>query len=117
MKGALSTHVLDTARGRPAEGVEIELARMSGDSAVPLKTAVTNADGRTDEPLLAGAAFTPGSYRILFRVGDYYRRRGHPDAGKFLDAVPVVFSVDDPSAGCHVPLLVTPWSYSTYRGS
>ncbi len=117
MKGRLSTHVLDTTRGVPAVGVRVELSRVSAGAVTALKTAVTNVDGRTDKPLLEGPDFTPGTYRIVFHVGDYYRGQGHPDAGRFLDEVPVVFVVDDPDAGYHVPLLVTPWSYATYRGS
>jgi len=115
MRGRLSTHVLDAARGAPADGVRVELCRVSGEAIIAVKTVVTNVDGRT--ALLEGAAFAPGSYRIVFHVGEYYRRQGHPDAGRFLQNVPVDFSVDDPAAGYHVPLLVTPWSYTTYRGS
>jgi 5-hydroxyisourate hydrolase len=109
----LSTHVLDQAHGKPAAGVLVSLYR--GDT--PIVTMTTNADGRTDAPLLSGDAFTPGDYRIEFAVGDYFAATGNADAKKFLDVVPIVFRVDDPARGYHVPLLVTPWSYSTYRGS
>lgn len=100
----LTTHVLDTARGRPAAGVAIELAR--GGKVVA--SAVTNADGRLDEPF---AGIEAGEYELTFAVGDYFGERA------FLDRVPVRFRIADPEAHYHVPLLVSPWSYSTYRGS
>ncbi len=115
--GALTTHVLDTASGIPAAGIRVELLRGSGADASSLTSVTTNADGRAGAPLLEGAALAPGTYTLLFFVGDYYRDRGHPDAGRFLDRVPVVFVVTDASARYHVPLLVSPWSYATYRGS
>jgi 5-hydroxyisourate hydrolase len=102
---SLTTHVLDTARGIPAAGVAIELRR--GDELLAAVT--TNADGRTDEPLLD--ELEAGEYEITFAVGDYFGER------EFLDRVPVRFSIADPGAHYHVPLLVSPWSYSTYRGS
>ena len=111
--GKLSTHVLDTAHGRPAAGVSVALFR---DGAL-VGSVTTNADGRTDAPLAVGDAFTPGIYRLEFAVGDYFASLGHADAKRFLDVVPVVFVVDDASRGYHVPLLVSPWAYSTYRGS
>jgi 5-hydroxyisourate hydrolase len=101
----ITTHVLDTARGRPAAGVAIELTR--GGAVVARAT--TNADGRTDEPLLRDAE--AGEYELVFAVGDYFGGDG------FLDRVPVRFRIADPEAHYHVPLLVSPWSYSTYRGS
>jgi 5-hydroxyisourate hydrolase len=103
--------VLDTARGRPAAGVAIELARLGGGNRDVLRTVTTNADGRTDEPLLADGELTAGAYEMVFAVGDYFGGEG------FLDDVPVRFSVADADAHYHVPLLVSPWSYSTYRGS
>lgn len=106
----LSTHVLDTARGRPAVGVTIELWT-AGDSRELLKTARTNADGRTDAPLLSGETMRAGTYELLFHVGDYFGERS------FLDRVPIRFTISDPAAKYHVPLLVSPWAYSTYRGS
>ncbi len=105
---SLTTHVLDVARGRPAAGVAIELAR--GDRV--LATAVTNADGRTDAPLLE--RLETGTYELRFAVGDYFAAGGEPP---FLDVVPVRFGVSDPEAHHHVPLLVAPGGYSTYRGS
>ena len=110
MSGRLTTHVLDTARGRPAAGIPVELARLEGDRREILRTVRTNADGRTDEPLLDGAELRAATYEIVFDVG------GHFDDG-FLERVPVRFTIGDPGAHYHVPLLVSPWSYSTYRGS
>ena len=107
MSAKLSTHVLDTAHGRPAAGMKVEL--WSGETL--LKTAITNADGRTDAPLLSGSELAAGEYEIVFHVGDYFGAR------EFLDRVPVRFLISDPTAGYHVPLLCSPWAYSTYRGS
>lgn len=113
MPAKLSTHVLDTASGRPAVGVRIKLYR--GTHFV--REATTNADGRTDAPLLSGEEVVAGEYRIEFDVGAYFLASGHPDGGKFLGVVPVMFQIADASASYHVPLLVSPWAYSTYRGS
>ena len=115
----LTTHVLDTARGRPAAGMALELARLdeNGGRQV-LKSVHTNADGRTDEPLLSEGESVRGMYEIVFEVGEYFA--GRPEAGDgspFLDRVPLRFGISDPSAHYHVPLLASPWSYSTYRGS
>jgi 5-hydroxyisourate hydrolase len=112
--GWLSTHVLDTANGRPAAGLEIELFKIKGDERSALKTVRTNADGRTDEPLLNEDEFERGIYEIVFHVGEYFGEGGEPP---FLDRVPLRFGVSDPEAHYHVPLLASPWSYSTYRGS
>ena len=114
----LSTHVLDTVKGGPAAGMRIALHRIDAEG-LPrhVKTVTTNADGRTDEPLLAGDALAAGTYRLVFHVGDYFAAAGSPDACRFLRDVPVEFGIDDPAASYHVPLLVSPWSYSTYRGS
>lgn len=114
----LTTHVLDTAHGRPAAGVSLDLYALAGDRPTLLAQAVTNADGRTDQPLLAGAAFKPGTYELVFHVAAYFRALGVPvSAVPFLDKVPVRFGISDASGHYHVPLLVSPWSYSTYRGS
>ena len=110
MSGRLTTHVLDTARGRPAAGIPIELARLDGERREVLRSLSTNADGRTDEPLLDGGELSAGTYELTFSVG------GHFGEG-FLDRVPVRFTIADADAHYHVPLLVSPWSYSTYRGS
>ncbi len=115
--GRLSTHVLDVASGVPAAGMRIDLLRGAAAAAVTLKSLVANTDGRVDGPLLAGPELSPGTYQLVFHVGSYFRGRGHPDAGKFLDLVPVVFIVSEGEGTYHVPLLVSPWSYSTYRGS
>jgi 5-hydroxyisourate hydrolase len=122
MPGLLTTHVLDTARGRPAAGMRLELFRLDHPAAYErslLKETHTNADGRTDAPLLAEDELSPGTYELVFEVGAYFA--GHPEAGSarpsFLDFVPIRFGVADPAAHYHVPLLASPWSYSTYRGS
>jgi len=116
--GRLSTHVLDTTIGRPAAGVTIALARRSGNAWTPLKSVVTNADGRTDQPLLEGDALSTGRYRLEFHIGDYFRKAGAKLADPpFFDVVPIEIGIADPSLHYHVPLLCTPWSYSTYRGS
>jgi 5-hydroxyisourate hydrolase len=117
MSGRLTTHVLDTARGRPAAGVAIELRRVGEDA--PLAQVRTNADGRTDAPLLAGPHLAPGVYELLFHVGPYFASTLGPAAPDppFLDRVPVRVGIADPDAHYHVPLLASPWSYSTYRGS
>jgi 5-hydroxyisourate hydrolase len=115
--GKLSTHVLDTSRGRPAAGVRVELFRLEGAVPQLVKSSVTNADGRTEAPLLSGAELTAGEYRLVFYVADYFAAGGIADAGKFLTVVPIDFVVADPAASYHVPLLVSPWGYTTYRGS
>jgi 5-hydroxyisourate hydrolase len=112
MPGALSTHVLDTAQGRPAPGVKIELWSLAGPSRTLVKTVVTNADGRTDTPLLTVAEMRAGEFELVFFVGDYFKREQ-----PFLDRVPVRFRIASPEASYHVPLLCSPWSYTTYRGS
>ncbi len=118
MPAQLSTHVLDTAHGCPAGGMTVELWSLSGKQPFLIKSVRTNANGRTDQPLLAGAEMQAGRYEIVFLVGDYFAARG-PASGSvpFLDRVPVRFGIGDRSASYHVPLLVSPWSYTTYRGS
>lgn len=118
--GRLSTHVLDVASGRPAQGVALELRRLGPDgSAALIARAVTNKDGRTDAPLLVGDDVRAGSYEIVFYVGDYFRAQGSAGLAEppFLDQVPIRFGIADPDGHYHVPLLVSPWSYATYRGS
>ena len=118
MPAKLSTHVLDLARGCPARDVQIELWSLAGGTRKLLKTVRTNADGRTDEPLLAAEQLQAGCYELVFYVGDYFAGEvpaGPP--GRFLDRVPVQFGIVDPTVSYHVPLLVSPWAYSTYRGS
>ena len=118
-EGRLTTHVLDTAAGRPAAGLRIELWSVRPDGARDLvREAVTNGDGRIDGALLSGAAFVTGSYELVFHAGDYLRAAGHALADPaFLDIVPIRFGIADASAHYHVPLLISPYGYSTYRGS
>ena len=112
--GRLSTHVLDTSSGRPGGNVRVVLRRAGGAVLADVRT---NADGRTDKPLLEGAAFRTGAYELTFHVGDYFRAKGTPLADPpFLDVIPLRFSIAD-DADYHVPLLVSPFGYSTYRGS
>ena len=113
MPAKLSTHVLDTAHGCPASGMKIELWSLEGEERTLVTTAKTNVDGRTEAPLLAA-----GHYEIIFFVGDYFAAKS-PTLPKirFLDKVPVRFGIADAGASYHVPLLCSPWSYSTYRGS
>ena len=111
MSGRLTTHVLDTARGRPAAGIPLELARVDGERREVLRSLTTNADGRTDEPLLDGGELSTGTYELVFSVGEHFGNEG------FLDREPVRYTIADADAHYHVPLLVSPWSYSTYRGS
>jgi 5-hydroxyisourate hydrolase len=116
--GRLTTHVLDTTHGRPAAGMRVELLRLdaSGERYV-VKAVRTNADGRTDVPLLADEELASGVYEIVFEVGEYFRGEPGVLEPPFLDRVPIRFGVSDPDAHYHVPLLASAWSYSTYRGS
>jgi 5-hydroxyisourate hydrolase len=114
--GRLSTHVLDTALGKPAAGVVVTLDRLIDDTWRPVAEAKTNLDGRTDEPMLSGEAFATGTYMLSFHIGDYFRQIGTAEPA-FLDIIPVRFTITDLAGHYHVPLLATPWSYSTYRGS
>jgi 2-oxo-4-hydroxy-4-carboxy-5-ureidoimidazoline decarboxylase len=117
--GRLSTHVLDTHSGRPAAGIAVELMELSefGEARVVTRT-VTNDDGRTDQPLIGGQPVPIGRYQLTFSVGAYFAERQVPMSDPpFLDQIPLRFSVSDPEGHLHVPLLVTPWSYATYRGS
>jgi 5-hydroxyisourate hydrolase len=116
--GQLTTHVLDTANGCPAAGMRVTLFRIEPAGASLIKSLVLNADGRADGPLLDDAAFRTGRYRLDFAVGAYFAARGDALADPpFLDQVPLDFGIADVKAHYHVPLLVSPWSYSTYRGS
>ncbi|MGO4563870.1 hydroxyisourate hydrolase [Rhizobium sp. 2YAF20] len=115
----LTTHVLDTAIGKPAEGLKIDLYRLEGDARVHLKTLTTNADGRVDGgPILVDESFRIGTYELIFYAGDYLRGTGAPLTDPaFLDLVPIRFGISDVTAHYHVPLLISPYGYSTYRGS
>lgn len=116
--GRLTTHVLDTTHGLPGAEIKVELYKINEDSTEKLATVITNSDGRTDAPILAGNDFRPGKYQLVFYVADYYRSKGvELDGVPFLDDVVIRFGLDDPEAHYHVPLLVSPYSFSTYRGS
>lgn len=119
LNGRLSTHVLDNHAGRPAKGMWLALRELSGhDDPRIIARVQTNADGRTDAPLISGRPVPIGQYELLFSVADYYRERNvQLSEPPFLDVVPIRFSIAEPEGHCHVPLLVTPWSYGTYRGS
>jgi len=117
MGGYLTTHVLDTANGTPAAGLEIELYRIFGERRTRVASATTNADGRTDAPILPEAAFTPGIYELVFHAGAWLDAIGAPGAHpRFLGEVPIRFGMSEPTH-YHVPLLLSPFGYSTYRGS
>ena len=109
--GRLTTHVLDTARGKPGAGIAVELYRLENEIGTLVAKATTNRDGRTDAPLLEGASFRAGTYQLLFRLGAHFAGEG------FLDAVPIRFTIADAASHYHVPLLCSPWGYTTYRGS
>ena len=116
--GYLTTHVLDTARGVPAEGISIELYRLADDTRAKIASAVTNPDGRTDTPILPQTAFATGQFELVFHVGAYLDTHGLAEDGvKFLDCIPIRFGISDADAHYHVPLLLSPFGYSTYRGS
>jgi 5-hydroxyisourate hydrolase len=116
--GKLSTHVLDISQGRPAAGMGVELYRVGQEGRQLLLATSTNADGRCDGPLLEGQAMRAGKYELVFAAGDFFAARGVdlPEP-RFVDVVTLAFGISDALAGYHVPLLVSPWSYSTYRGS
>jgi 5-hydroxyisourate hydrolase len=116
--GRLTTHVLDTMSGEPGAGIAVELFRLEGERQQRLARVTTNADGRSAAPLLEGAELTAGVYELRFHVGDYFRSRAVALAKPaFLDLVPVRFGIADPARHYHVPLLISPFGYSTYRGS
>lgn len=117
MSGYLTTHVLDTARGRPAAGLTIDLFRIDGQDRHYLRTLVTNADGRTDERILPAHEFVIGVYELVFHAGAYLDASGvPPEKPRFLDLIPIRFGMNE-AAHYHVPLLLSPFGYSTYRGS
>ncbi|MEM9154177.1 MAG: hydroxyisourate hydrolase [Cyanobacteria bacterium P01_F01_bin.33] len=116
--GKLTTHVLDTAQGRPAAGMTIELWGIDGTERILLVTTVTNTDGRTNTPMRAEGQLQAQTYELVFHVGDYFRQQTLSLPQRlFLDRIPIRFGIDDPHSHYHVPLLVSPWAYSTYRGS
>lgn len=116
--GRLTTHVLDTALGKPAQGLKIDLFVIEGEERRLLRMVETNSDGRIDGPMLDGEAFRVGTYELLFHAGDYLRATGAslPEPA-FLDLIPLRFGIADAASHYHVPLLLSPFSYSTYRGS
>lgn len=116
--GYLTTHVLDTARGQPAGGLTITLYRIEGANRMKLAEMVTNADGRTDMPILPKGQFATGTYELVFEAGAYLDATGTPpETPRFLDQIPLRFGISDSDAHYHVPLLLSPFGYSTYRGS
>jgi len=116
--GRLTTHVLDTALGRPAQGMKIELLRHEAGAMAVLKSLATNEDGRCDAPLLTGGELLAGTYELRFHAGDYLKSSGASLTDPlFLDVIPIRFGISDASAHYHVPLLISPYGYSTYRGS
>lgn len=118
MAGFLTTHVLDTARGLPAQGLAITLYRLEGGTRTEIVRMLTNEDGRTDSPILPQADFAVGQYELVFAAGDYLRATEQAGAAPlFLDEVPIRFGINDASSHYHVPLLLSPYGYSTYRGS
>ena len=116
--GYLTTHVLDTATGRPAAGLAITLYRIEGMSRIKLAAMRTNADGRTDAPILPKGQFTTGTYELVFEAGAYLDQSGvPPETPRFLDEIPIRFGISEAESHYHVPLLLSPFGYSTYRGS
>ncbi|MBS9402741.1 hydroxyisourate hydrolase [Halomonas sp. TRM85114] len=116
--GRLTTHVLDTAQGCPGRGIRIDVLRLQGETRTHLKRVVTNDDGRCDAPLLEGDDWVPGEYELVFHAGDYLRERGvEAIEPRFLDVIPLRFGVADADQHYHVPLLLSPYGYTTYRGS
>lgn len=116
--GKLSTHVLDVAQGKPGVGIAVELYAVNGTQKTLLRSMITNQDGRCDKPLLQGDDMRAGQYELVFAAGDYFAAQGVPlSQPRFLDRVTIAFGIADPAQDYHVPLVVSPWAYSTYRGS
>lgn len=116
-EGFLTTHILDTSRGCPAHGVSIELYKLEGDHRTHMVSKVTNDDGRTDSPLIGKGDLTVGTYELVFQIGDYFKGHSPESEHPFIDVVPIRFGIDDETSHYHVPLLASPFSFSTYRGS
>ena len=116
-QGFLTTHILDTARGCPAAGVKIDLFELDGETRTKIVSMVTNHDGRTDAPLIAQGELNCGTYELVFGIGAYFKGHVAESEYPFIDVVPVRFGIDDDSSHYHVPLLASPFSFSTYRGS
>lgn len=116
--GKLSTHVLDVMQGKPGAGVAIELYAVDGGCRTLLRSAITNHDGRCDTPLLQDEEMRVGQYELVFSAGDYFAAQGvSQPQPRFIDRVTIAFGIADPAQNYHVPLVVSPWAYSTYRGS
>ena len=116
--GKLSTHVLDTTQGKPGAGVKVELYALKEGQRTLVKTETTNQDGRCNSPLLEGDSMQPGQYELVFAAGDYFAAQGvELPSPRFIDRVTIAFGIAHTDQNYHVPLVVTPWSYSTYRGS
>ncbi len=116
-QGFVTTHILDTARGCPAKGVEINLFRLDGDKREFLASTKTNEDGRTDSPIIPKGQLACGVYELVFNIGDYFKGHAPQSDYPFIDVVPIRFGIDDETSHYHVPLLASPFSFSTYRGS
>jgi len=116
-QGFLTTHILDTARGCPAQGVAIELFKLNGNERQHIASAVTNDDGRTNSPLIPKGALECGTYELIFEIGAYFKGHAPKSDHPFIDTVPIRFGIDDAESHYHVPLLASPFGFSTYRGS
>ena len=116
-RGFLTTHILDTAKGCPAKGVRIDVYRLYGAERKLIKTAISNEGGRTDEPIIAKGRMEIGTYELVFAIGDYFFGAMNSEAVPFIDIVPIRFGISDADKHYHIPLLASPYSYSTYRGS
>ena len=116
-QGFLTTHILDTARGCPAKGVSIDLFKLDGESRIHMTSTTTNDDGRTNSPIIPKGELEVGTYELVFKIGDYFKGHAPESDNPFIDVVPIRFGIDDATSHYHVPLLASPFSFSTYRGS
>ncbi len=116
-QGFLTTHILDTARGCPAEGVSIDLYKLDGEVRTHMTSTITNDDGRTNSPIIPKGELDVGTYELVFKIGDYFKGHAPKSDHSFIDVVPIRFGIDDATSHYHVPLLASPFSFSTYRGS
>ena len=116
-QGFLTTHILDTARGCPAAGVAVNLYRLDGENRTHMSSTITNNDGRTDSPIIPKGELICGTYELVFKIGDYFKGHALESKHPFIDVVPIRFGIDDETSHYHVPLLASPFSFSTYRGS
>jgi 5-hydroxyisourate hydrolase len=116
-RGFLTTHILDTARGCPAKGVAIDLYKLDGDNRTLVASTTTNDDGRTNSPMIPAGELVCGTYELVFKIGSYFEGFAPESEHPFIDVVPIRFGIDDVTSHYHVPLLASPFSFSTYRGS